>query len=135
MTDTMFLYKMLDEAEVPVYDFALPRVASCSIKEGPHMAVGMDYRKLPSAADMRVRLAHEAGHCMTDSFYNRYTCYDVRGKHERAATVWAIKKLIPKNELKKYLNEIDARDEDIAERFGVTLPFLRQAMAYYSGQY
>ena len=57
--------------------------------------------------------------------------FDVRGRHERRADIWAIKKLLPKEELCRACAEIDTDESEIADRFGVTVDFLRKAMWYY----
>jgi len=37
------------------------------------------------------QLAHELGHCECGAFYNRYSPFDLVGKHERRADCWAKK--------------------------------------------
>ena len=87
--------------------------------------------KLPTIADELVRLGHELGHCETGSFYNRWAVMDIRQKHENRADKWAIKKLVPKDELDAAI--ADGRIElwELAELFGVTESFMLKALCWY----
>lgn len=86
--------------------------------------------KLESSEEEKVKLAHELGHCETGSFYNRYSPYDIRGKHEQTANRWAVKKLVPKSELVRLLKKGFARWE-LAESFEVTEDFINLAIRMY----
>ena len=77
-----------------------------------------------------MKLAHELGHCETGAFYNEYSKFDIRAKHERRANKWAIKKLIPEDELKEACTFCYNRYE-LAEHFGVTEDFMQKALDYY----
>lgn len=93
--------------------------------------IGINPFALQSTADEMVHLAHEMGHCATGAFYNRYAQLDVRAKHERRANIWAINKLIPKDELCIALSRCTGLYE-LAEHFQVTIPFMQQAIEYYN---
>lgn len=77
-------------------------------------------------------LAHELGHCITNSFYYRTSSDLACRKAERRADKYAIRKLVPKGELKKKINK-GLRAWEIADEFGVPEPFLRHAVEYYRG--
>lgn len=68
---------------------------------------------------------------MTGSFYNIYSAYDLRSRHERRADVWAIKKLVPEHELKELLNCENVDVWELADHFNVTVDFIEKAVAYY----
>ena len=76
-------------------------------------------------------LAHELGHCVTGSFYNRYSEFDVIAKHERRADKWAIKKLIPEDELNDAFEHGIVEPWDLAEYFNVTEDFIIKAVEFY----
>ena len=82
-------------------------------------------------ADEKVKLAHEMGHCVTGSFYNIYAACDVRQKHENRADKCAIEKLIPKDELNHSVRRGITEIWDLAEYFGVTEDFMRNAVCWY----
>ena len=126
---TTELYRIAEKDGIKIDRFRLPQNRSVSLCINSNLFVGLD-RKLDGVAE-KVCLAHELGHCETMSFYNMYSPFDVRGKHERRANIWAIKKLIPKS---KYFWAVKHGYEDIyslAEYFGVTPEFARKTAEYY----
>lgn len=128
------LYSLAEEEGIEVYcGVNLPITKSVSIHEGEQYYIGIDDSVMQSAADERVHLAHEIGHCQTGAFYSVYAAIDNRRWCENKANAWAIKKLIPKSKLKRILT---ARNGDIsiwelAEHFTVTEDFMRIAIDYY----
>lgn len=126
---TTELYRIAERDGVTVERFLLDSNKSVSVFTDAGLFVGLDGKL--SGADEKVCLAHELGHCETMSFYNMYSPCDIRGKHERRANVWAIKKLIPRA---KYFWALRHGYEDIyslAEYFGVTPEFVRKTAEYY----
>lgn len=124
------LYSIAERNGITVQRFGLEQNKSVSVCMGSRLYVGLDRKT--HGADEKVCLAHELGHCQTMSFYNVYSPCDVRGKHERRANIWAIKKLIPKT---KYFWALRHGYEDIyalAEYFGVTPEFAKKTAEYYS---
>lgn len=91
----------------------------------------MDYSLLWGGADERVHLAHEIGHCVTGSFYNRYAPCDIRQRYENRADKWAIKRLVPEDELSEAVEQGHTEPWDLAEYFDVTQPFMEKAIDYY----
>lgn len=97
-------------------------------------AIAVDPRKLRTVSDENVKLAHELGHCETGSFYNLYSPFDVQQKHENRADRWAIKKLIPKDELNNAVRHGNTELWELAELFDVTEDFMRKAVEYYKSK-
>ena len=96
------------------------------------MFIGIDDKVMQTRAEERVHLAHELGHCMTGAFYSLYSPIDNRGYVERKANVYAIKKLINEDELKKIIKKYnDISVWELAEHFEVTEDFMRMALEYY----
>lgn len=75
-------------------------------------------------------IAHEIGHCETDSFYTALTPCETVGRCEARAEHWAIKKLAPKSEIRRLMKE-HRETWEIAEILGVSDRFLAEAMEYY----
>lgn len=125
------LYNLADQMHVEVDAFELGSREALSIMDDELCYVAIDPFKLTSNADEKTKLAHELGHCATGAFYNQYSPHDLRGRHERRADKWAIKKLIPKDELDAAV--ADGRTEiwELAEWFGVTEDFMRKAVCRY----
>ncbi len=94
------LYNIADADGISIHRFSMEAAESLSImSQDGSCFIAIDPKRLRSAADEKVKLAHELGHCETGSFYNRYASLDVRQKHENRADRWAIQKLIPRDEL------------------------------------
>ena len=93
--------------------------------------IGLNPLMIDTTAEEKVLLAHELGHCMTGAFYNQYSKLDIREKHERRADKWAIKKLIPVDELKRAVKSGRESRYELAEYFNVTEDFMQKAMEYY----
>lgn len=129
------LTSLYSEAEIFGIDVSCidsDNIESLSIlSDSGNCYIGINPFSLVSTADELVHLAHEIGHCQTGAFYNRYSSLDVRAKHERRANIWAIKKLIPKDEFVSALSRCTNLYE-LADHFQVTLPFMQLATEYYA---
>lgn len=75
-------------------------------------------------------LAHEIGHCVTMSFYDASSPYSVRGRAETKAQKWAIRHVIPKEEL-EYLISSERSLWEIAEHFDVDARMVLSAVCLY----
>lgn len=127
------LYQLADAEHIPIYSFDLPQTQSLSLMNNDgSCAVAIDPFGLNSTKDEKIRLAHELGHCVTGSFYNRYSDFDIKAKSEYKADKWAIKKLIPKDELQAAFEQGYTEPWDLAEYFNVTEEFISKAVNYYN---
>ena len=126
------LYQLADAEHIPVYSFDLPQTHPLSLMNNDgSCAVAIDPFGLNSTKDETTRLAHELGHCITGSFYNRYSDFDIKEKSEYKANKWAIKKLIPKDELQAAFEQGYTEPWTLAEYFNVTEEFVIKAVNYY----
>lgn len=126
------LYQLADAEHIPVYSFDLPQTHSLSLMNNDgSCAVAIDPFGLNSTKDEKIRLAHELGHCVTGSFYNRYSDFDIKARSEYKADKWAIKKLVPKDELQAAFEQGYTEPWDLAEYFNVTEEFIIKAVNYY----
>lgn len=132
MSKLLDLYDQAESDGIGVYWFDLWETASlsCQAADGT-CSIAMDPWRMDTVADETVKLAHELGHCETGSFYNRHAALDIRQKYENRADRWAIKKLIPKDELRQAFLHGYREVWELAELFGVTEPFVMKAMEYY----
>lgn len=126
------LYDIAVRDNIDVYSFDLNDCESLSLLEDGNCYIAIDPFKIDNEADEIVKLAHELGHCMTGAFYNQYSKLDIREKHERRADKWAIKKLIPEDELRRAVKSGRESRYELAEYFNVTEDFMQKAMDYYS---
>lgn len=105
---------------------------SISVLQDGNCFVAIDPMKLQSETEEKEKLSHELGHCATGAFYNRYAACDICERHERRANIWSIKKLIPKDELLKALDDCLCTNRfELAEHFGVSEDFMQMALDYY----
>lgn len=131
MRDMLSLYRLAEEKGIDVDYFPMRRAHSLSMPLGDSYAVAIDPGKVESAADERVKLCHELGHCATGSFYNRYAALDVRERHELHADRWAITQLIPREELEGALARGVREIWELADHFEVTERFMKKALRHY----
>ena len=124
------LYNIAECDNIMVYSYDLDIFHSLSLVCDGIGYIAIDPFKIESESDEKVKLAHELGHCETGAFYNEYATCDVRTKHERTADKWAIKKLIPEDELKEACKYCTNRWE-LSQHFGVTEDCMQKAMDYY----
>lgn len=127
--ETDRLYGLAKNSGVRIDRLRVSENKSISVKYGEKYFVCID--KNLSEKDEKVCLAHELGHCATSSFYNIYSPFDIREKHEKRADKWAINKLVPKTVFKKALKEGYDNIYSLAEYFGVTTDFMQKAVDLY----
>lgn len=126
------LYDLAKQQNIPVLDFSMPCSASMSVMDcDGHCYIGMDSSVKDAGIQERVHLAHEMGHCITGSFYNRNAAVDNRRKHENRADKWAVEALIPVEALDDAIAEGCCEVWELAERFGVTEDFIRKAICWH----
>ena len=132
MTSMDDLYSIAFYARVDVDCFDLHKRDALSIMDTDGTcSIAIDPFRLVSEQDEKLKLAHELGHCMTGSFYNIYSPYDVRARHEYRADKWAVHYLMPLDELQQALDDGCMDVWNLAERFGVTEDFVKRAAYIY----
>jgi hypothetical protein len=121
-----------ENKEVTIYALTLEKREALSMMDSDgNCYIAIDPLRVVSSADGKTKLAHELGHCVMGAFYNVYTTLDIRQKHENTADKWAIKKLIPEEELNAAVKEGCTEMWQLAEYFGVTESFIRKAVSLY----
>lgn len=129
---TSRLYSIADKDGIKVDRTELKENTSVSLNLAGNLFVALDNGL--TGAQERVCLAHELGHCETMSFYNMYSPCDVRGKHERRANRWAIKKLVPHTQYIQALKRGYTDIYSLADYFDVTADFMQKAVDFYKTQ-
>lgn len=133
MTELPELYRIAEQQDIPVYHFPLSKVGSVSVMdEKGNCSIGLDLPHRRTRNELRVRLAHELGHCVTGSFYNRYSPADNRKRHENRADRWAVGELIAREDLDKAVSQGHTEPWDLADYFGVDEAFLKKAVCLYT---
>ena len=126
------LYAYAENRNIDVDWIPMRRATSLSVPLGDGYAIALDPWKLGTLAQETVCLAHELGHCETGSFYNQYAALDVRPQHENRADKWAIRRLVPAEELDAAMADGCDTIPALADRFGVTELFMRKAVCWYA---
>lgn len=126
------LYHFAAQQNIEVLPFPLQENGSMSLVTDSGLCViGMDSSILDGAAQERVHLGHELGHCATGSFYSIHTAIDCRQRHENRADKWAIQALVPVEELDAAIAGGCTEFWELAERFGVTEEFMKKAVCFH----
>nr|DAN81416.1 MAG TPA: IrrE protein [Caudoviricetes sp.] len=130
--DLLGLYAYAERRNIDVDWIPMRRATSLSVPLGDGYAIALDPWKLGTIAQETVCLAHELGHCETGSFYNQYAALDVRQRHENRADKWAIRRLVPEDDLDAAMADGCDTIPALADRFGVTEPFMAKAVCWYA---
>ncbi len=126
------LYSIAEQENVSIFTYTLhAREALSMIDPDGQCFIALDPKQLSSSADEKTKVAHELGHCVTGSFYNVFSSCDDRQRHENKADKWAIKKLIPKDELENAVSKGYTEIWQLAEWFNVTESMIRKAISWY----
>ena len=131
LVPTEKLYQIIDEQDIILEDFPLIKAPAISLFEAGHYCIGLSPELAYHEPQFRVALAHETGHCMTNSFHNPYSNLNCVGKQEYKANHWAVYQLLPWDELSAFLTQGDVEIWQIAEAFSVTCPFVERALEIY----
>lgn len=132
-TKTNDLYRICDVKKIDILCMPLPETQSVSVlSQSGNCYIGIDLSQLKTAKTERVHLAHEIGHCETGAFYNPYSAFDIRKKHENRADKWAIEHLIPRREWDAAIASGITEVWDLAEYFDVTEDFINKTIALYT---
>lgn len=128
------LYYYADQQNIEVYWCTMNAAESLSLPMSDGTcAIALDPTKFQSEQDELWKLAHELGHCETGSFYCRHTPFDERGRHERRAERWAIRKLLPFEDLNKAVGQGIREAWELAEYFELPEDLILEAVEYYTG--
>ena len=132
MRDVPALYDLATQENFQVIRYPMAENGSMSLQlEDGSCWIGIDESVLDGGVQERVHMAHELGHCLTGSFYNRYARIDSRRRHENRADKWAVHQLITVDELDEAVAQGCTELWELAERFGVTEAFLKKAVCCY----
>ena len=108
------LYRIAQQQNITVDLFPLEKREALSLMDlTGECYIAIDPGKIRSEADERTKLSHELGHCITGAFYNAYSNFDCRQKHENRADKWAVLDLISADALDDAVTR--AREGNLSE--------------------
>ena len=115
------LYSIACNNNITVDKFPFTKVEAMSLMDlDGQCFIGLNPATIRSDADERNKLAHELGHCLTGAFYNQYSSFDCRQRHENTARKWEIAYLLP------------ATAWQLSELFSVPEALIREAVCWYN---
>lgn len=121
------LYQIADDNKIDVYHYPLTPILSISLPG----VIGIDADRISSETEEKERLAHELGHCLLHAFYS-INSMETKGRMEKRANRWAIKKLVPFDELKEAFSLGIHEPWELAEYFDVSEEQIENAIHYYT---
>jgi len=127
------LYLLAEAEGIEVHPYPMVENGSSTLMTSKgNCYIAMDHCALADSDTERMHLAHELGHCMTGSFYNYHSKLDIREKHERRANVWAFKRVVPLETIRKCMKQGLTEPWQMEDMLDVPARFIRQAMEYYA---
>ena len=125
------LYRLAEKDGISVLRLNLPLTKALSLLENSTCYIGIDETQFETSAEKKAALAYELGHCKTGSFYNQYSPFDLRERHEVRADRWAIEEIIPRQYFNDAINSGVTEPWELAELFNVPQRFVEKAVEYY----
>ena len=129
------LYELAEKEDIEVISCDLPKARCLAVMDGEGSCfIGMDPMYINSYGEEAELLAHELGHCLTGSFYNISSPYDLRQKHENRADFWMVSHLLPPDKLSRLLSEGIWEPWRIAEACGLSQELVEKALRIYQSK-
>ncbi len=129
------LYALADAEDIQVLCWDLPAARCLAVQhDGGGCSIGIDPMYIDSYEEEAELLAHELGHCITGSFYNRASPLDVRQKHENHADYWMITHLAPADKLARLMDQGQTEAWQLAESLGVSQSLVEKALRLYASK-
>lgn len=129
MTTLERLYAQAEEDGIAVSHFRLPKTVSCALLVDGKYYIGIDRKRLATSYEEAECLAHELGHCRTDTLYALGE--KNRKRAERRAEEWAITRLVSPSRFKRALKNGCREVWEFAEDLGTSCAFAEKVVRYY----
>lgn len=134
--DKLDLYNYANKHDISIIDLKLFNIKGIYFCNEKDNYIGLNYSIIDTSAEETCILAEECGHYavgveplkLNNSIYSNKL---INSRNEYRAKKWAIKQIVPFNELKKFLSQ-DLSKYEIAEKFDVTENFLEDAINIYT---
>lgn len=125
------LYNALYDKGVLVFERSLPFSEATVIEIDGEYGIFLDPSQYDTTSEETVIVAHESGHIFTGTTHKYCDRLKLVDQHENRADKWAIKKLIPVDELDDAVAAGHTDLWDLADHFGVTEQFMKKAVCHY----
>ena len=121
------LFEEAEKQGITIFTGNLPHANAIAIPG----YIALDWHMVGTVAEERTNTAHELGHCIRYAFYTKDAPSYIIKRNENKADKWAIKKLVPKDELERAVASGCTEPWELAEYFDVTEEFMIKAVWYY----
>lgn len=118
-------------ARIYFYDIAFAEAATVKLNETGRYAIFLDKHSIRTVTDLKYKLAHECGHCATETVNKPSSPFQRIEKNEYKANKWAFEKYLPIEEFAKAFSEGYRTTWELAEWFDMPEPFVQKAVQYY----
>ena len=100
------LHHVAQKNNIGILDYPNPHFEATTIRdEDGDYVIAIDLARITSEVEIKHKLAHELGHCMTGSVYVKDVTYEDRKWCEEEAEKWAIRALIPRWQLTRAIRK------------------------------
>lgn len=131
MINSLTLLKYAEERDILVTFLDLNNRALSMPIGNEKYAIAVNRRARGTEREEKACLAHELGHCETGSFYNVASPLALRSRQEGRADRWAIRTLIPLEELIAAIRAGNRELWQLADYFEVPCDFMQKAINFY----
>ena len=123
-----WLYILAEKNNIPIDESCPEALISISVRfpDGSKV-IGLSNDENTAYTKLEC-IAHEMGHCMTESFYEGYSPFELRAKHENRANEWATNEIVPFTELCEAVKDGYRELWELAEYFSVSNSFMEKAI-------
>ena len=125
------LYIRAENGGIEIDNVPMREVVAVSF---PENWIAIDVNKIETSLEEKVILAHEIGHCETGSFYNIYSPFDLREKHEYRANKRSYEILVPQERLQEAVSRGITEIWELAEYFDIPCKVMQRAAEYWQQQ-
>jgi len=126
------LFALAEDNGIPIDEHCPSHLVSISVRlPNGRKIIGISPESDTAEHTRLECMAHELGHCLTESFYSGYSPLELRAKHEYRADAWAIDRLIPFSALCQAIKDGCRERYELAEYFGVSDRFVEKALRLY----
>lgn len=128
------LFRFADEHDILMVETPLKKaVALAVMDENNNCCIGIDSSKLVKTGEKCVAIAHELGHCEKGAFYNSFTPFDLRSRHEYRADCWAFEHLVSRENLDNAVAQGNTEMWQLAEYFDIPQSYMEKIVRHHNG--
>ncbi len=131
MTVSTKLFKIAEDKNINIHYLKMRSVKSLSVPNN----IGINENEIKNCHELNTYLAHELGHCSTNSFYSLKSKFETKERQEHRADRWAIETLIPFDELFKLFQKGITELWELSDYFEVSEELIKKAFLFYESRF